>query len=138
MIEEDIPAQAERWSPDGPGEDTSILTPQADRTETQMKHERESTGRTLAPNLKQRNEDYELNLSPVKEGFSRNATTSGEWQPTIPAVVEDEEMGGQPDIDAQLIARDERMRNRMLRAGEVPKYQGQGRGLLQGATVQFL
>eukprot|EP00959_Pyramimonas_sp_CCMP1952_P151726 3174678-Pyramimonas_sp.AAC.1 len=77
MIDEDIPAQDERWSPDGSDEDTSILAPKADMTETQMKHERESTGRTPAPNLKkQRNEDYELNVSPLKEGFFRNATTS--------------------------------------------------------------
>eukprot|EP00959_Pyramimonas_sp_CCMP1952_P397490 8329051-Pyramimonas_sp.AAC.1 len=77
MIEEGIPAQDERWSPDGSDEDTRILTPQADRTETQMKHERESTGRAPAPNLKkQRHEDYELNVSPLKEGFFRNATTS--------------------------------------------------------------
>eukprot|EP00959_Pyramimonas_sp_CCMP1952_P087924 1839755-Pyramimonas_sp.AAC.1 len=67
-MEEDLPAQGERWSPDGYDEDTSILTPQADRTEAQTKHERESTGRTPAPHLqKQRNEDYELNVSPLKE-----------------------------------------------------------------------
>eukprot|EP00959_Pyramimonas_sp_CCMP1952_P059431 1241172-Pyramimonas_sp.AAC.1 len=93
MIEGNIPARDERWSPDGSDEDTNNLTPQAGRTETQMKHERESTGRTLAPNFeKQRNEDYELSVPPLKEGFFRHATTSGEWQPTIPAVVEDEEM----------------------------------------------
>eukprot|EP00959_Pyramimonas_sp_CCMP1952_P199333 4169579-Pyramimonas_sp.AAC.1 len=69
-----------------------------------MKRERASTGRTPAPNLKkQRNEDYELNISPLKEGFFRNATTSGEWQPTIPAVVEDEEMVGQVTTDVQLV-----------------------------------
>eukprot|EP00959_Pyramimonas_sp_CCMP1952_P348113 7291346-Pyramimonas_sp.AAC.1 len=68
MMEEDIPAQDERWSPDGSDEDTSILTPQADRADIQMKHERESTGRTPAPHLKKRrNEDYELNVSPLKE-----------------------------------------------------------------------
>eukprot|EP00959_Pyramimonas_sp_CCMP1952_P134842 2821754-Pyramimonas_sp.AAC.1 len=77
MIEEGIPAQDERWSPDGSDEDASILTPQADRAETQMKHERGSTGRTPAPDLTKRlNEDYELNVSPLKEGFFRNATTS--------------------------------------------------------------
>eukprot|EP00959_Pyramimonas_sp_CCMP1952_P051185 1069713-Pyramimonas_sp.AAC.1 len=76
-MEEDIPAQDERWSPDGSDEDTRILTPQADRAEAQMKHERGSTGRTPAPHLKaQRNEDYELNVSPLKEGFFRNATAS--------------------------------------------------------------
>eukprot|EP00959_Pyramimonas_sp_CCMP1952_P269343 5630748-Pyramimonas_sp.AAC.1 len=62
-----------------------------------MKHERESTGRTPASHpKKQRSEDYELNVSPLKEGFFRNATTSGSWQPSIQAVVEDEEMVGQP------------------------------------------
>eukprot|EP00959_Pyramimonas_sp_CCMP1952_P007307 153136-Pyramimonas_sp.AAC.1 len=74
-----------------------------------MKHEWESTGRTPAPNLKkQRNADYELNASPLKEGFFRNATASGEWQPTIPAVVEDEEMVGQPATYAERIAQDEK------------------------------
>eukprot|EP00959_Pyramimonas_sp_CCMP1952_P257354 5376796-Pyramimonas_sp.AAC.1 len=37
-MEADHPAQGERWSPDGSDEDTSNLTPQADRTETQAKH----------------------------------------------------------------------------------------------------
>eukprot|EP00959_Pyramimonas_sp_CCMP1952_P194940 4076441-Pyramimonas_sp.AAC.1 len=61
-MDEGVPVRDKGWSPDGSDEDTSILTPQADRTETQTKHERESTGRTPAPNLKkQRNEDYELN-----------------------------------------------------------------------------
>eukprot|EP00959_Pyramimonas_sp_CCMP1952_P225453 4714838-Pyramimonas_sp.AAC.1 len=61
-MEQDLPAQGERWSPDGSDEDTSVLTPQADRTDAQAKHERESTGRTPAPHLKkQRNEDYDLN-----------------------------------------------------------------------------
>eukprot|EP00959_Pyramimonas_sp_CCMP1952_P323640 6773111-Pyramimonas_sp.AAC.1 len=40
MLEEDIPAEYERWPPDGSDEDTSILTPQADRAEAHMKHER--------------------------------------------------------------------------------------------------
>eukprot|EP00959_Pyramimonas_sp_CCMP1952_P267398 5591256-Pyramimonas_sp.AAC.1 len=76
-MEKDIPAQDERWPPDGSDEDASILTPQADRAEAQMKHGRGSTGRTPAPHLKkQRNEDYELRASPRKEGFFRNATTS--------------------------------------------------------------
>eukprot|EP00959_Pyramimonas_sp_CCMP1952_P178410 3729247-Pyramimonas_sp.AAC.1 len=89
-MEEDHPAQGERWSPGGPDEAASILTPQADRTETQAKHERESTGRTPAPQpKKQRNEDYDLNVSPRREGFYRTAVTSGDWQPSIPAVVED-------------------------------------------------
>eukprot|EP00959_Pyramimonas_sp_CCMP1952_P031520 661232-Pyramimonas_sp.AAC.1 len=67
-MEEDIPAQDERCSPDGSDEDTSILTPQADRAGAQAKHGRGSTGRTPAPHLKkQRNEDYELNVSPLKE-----------------------------------------------------------------------
>eukprot|EP00959_Pyramimonas_sp_CCMP1952_P009252 192853-Pyramimonas_sp.AAC.1 len=70
MLDEDIPARDKSWSPHGSEEDTSTLTPQADRTDTQTKHERESTGRTSAPNFKkQRNEDYELNVSPLKEGF---------------------------------------------------------------------
>eukprot|EP00959_Pyramimonas_sp_CCMP1952_P176589 3690784-Pyramimonas_sp.AAC.1 len=99
MLDEDIPARDRSCSPDGSDEGTSILTPQADRAETQTKHERESTGRTSAPNLKkQQNEDYEPNVSPLKEGFFRDATTSGEWQPTIPAVVEGEEVVGQQDI----------------------------------------
>eukprot|EP00959_Pyramimonas_sp_CCMP1952_P299232 6258809-Pyramimonas_sp.AAC.1 len=69
-MEEDIPARDERWSPDGSDEDAGILAPQADRAEAQTKHERGSTGRTPAPHLKeQRNEDYELNVSPLKEGF---------------------------------------------------------------------
>eukprot|EP00959_Pyramimonas_sp_CCMP1952_P017169 364498-Pyramimonas_sp.AAC.1 len=108
-MEEEIPAQDERWSPDGSDEDTSILTPQADRAEAQMKNERESTGRTPAPHLKkQRNEDHELNVSPLREGFFRNATTSGDWQPSIPAVVEGGEMVGQPATYAQLITQDEK------------------------------
>eukprot|EP00959_Pyramimonas_sp_CCMP1952_P284798 5954005-Pyramimonas_sp.AAC.1 len=62
MMDEGIPARDKRWSPDGSDEDTSILALQADRADTQTKHERESTGRTPAPHLKkQRNEDYELN-----------------------------------------------------------------------------
>eukprot|EP00959_Pyramimonas_sp_CCMP1952_P375333 7861134-Pyramimonas_sp.AAC.1 len=74
-----------------------ILTPQADRADAQTKHERESTGRAPAPHLKkQRNDDYELNVSQLKEGFFRTAATSGDWQPSNPAVVEDEEMVGQP------------------------------------------
>eukprot|EP00959_Pyramimonas_sp_CCMP1952_P059212 1236399-Pyramimonas_sp.AAC.1 len=40
MMDEGIPARDERWSPDGSDEDISILAPQADRTETQTKHER--------------------------------------------------------------------------------------------------
>eukprot|EP00959_Pyramimonas_sp_CCMP1952_P435161 9112045-Pyramimonas_sp.AAC.1 len=108
-MEEDIPAQDERWFPYGSDEDTSILTPQVDRAEAQTKHERESTGRTLAPHLeKQGNEDYELNVSPLKEGFFRNAAASGDWQPSVPAVVEDEEMVGQPATYAQLITQDEK------------------------------
>eukprot|EP00959_Pyramimonas_sp_CCMP1952_P289853 6062044-Pyramimonas_sp.AAC.1 len=92
LMEEDLPAHGERWSPDGPDEEISILTPKADRTETQAKHERESTGRTPAPHLKkQRNEDYDLNVSPLKEGFLRPAVTSGDWQPSVPALVEDGE-----------------------------------------------
>eukprot|EP00959_Pyramimonas_sp_CCMP1952_P107835 2254880-Pyramimonas_sp.AAC.1 len=68
LMDADRPAQGERWSPDGSDEDTSNLTAQADRTETQAKHDRESTGRTPAPQLKkQRNEDYDLNDSPLKE-----------------------------------------------------------------------
>eukprot|EP00959_Pyramimonas_sp_CCMP1952_P380070 7962082-Pyramimonas_sp.AAC.1 len=64
MIEEGIPAQDERWSPDGSDEDTCILAPQADRTGAHMKYERESTGRAPERNLKkQRNDDYELNVS---------------------------------------------------------------------------
>eukprot|EP00959_Pyramimonas_sp_CCMP1952_P218343 4566671-Pyramimonas_sp.AAC.1 len=108
-MEEDLPAQGERWPPDGPGEDTSIPTPQADRTETQAKHERESTGRTLAPHLKkQRNEDCDLNVSPLKEGFFRPAVTSGDWRPSMTAAVEDEEMVGQPASCTELITQDER------------------------------
>eukprot|EP00959_Pyramimonas_sp_CCMP1952_P197820 4136932-Pyramimonas_sp.AAC.2 len=38
-MEEDLPARGKRWSPHGSDEDTSILTPQADRTEAQTKHE---------------------------------------------------------------------------------------------------
>eukprot|EP00959_Pyramimonas_sp_CCMP1952_P134050 2804153-Pyramimonas_sp.AAC.1 len=92
-MEADHPAQGERWSPDGSDEDASDLTPQADKAETQAKHDRGSTGRTPAPQLqKQRNEDYDLNDSPLKEGFYRPAVASGDWQPSMPAVVEDEEM----------------------------------------------
>eukprot|EP00959_Pyramimonas_sp_CCMP1952_P472937 9500877-Pyramimonas_sp.AAC.1 len=106
MVEEDLPAQGERWSPDGSEED---LTPQADRTEAQAKHERESTGRTPAPRLKkQRNEEYGLNVSPLKEGFFRPAVTSGDWQPSIPAVLEDGEMVGQPASCTERIKQDER------------------------------
>eukprot|EP00959_Pyramimonas_sp_CCMP1952_P312325 6537188-Pyramimonas_sp.AAC.1 len=77
--------------------------------EAQMKHEREFTGRTPAPRLKKpRDEDYELNVSPLKEGVFRNAATSGDWQHSIPAVVEDEEMIGQPATYAQLITQDEK------------------------------
>eukprot|EP00959_Pyramimonas_sp_CCMP1952_P082773 1729963-Pyramimonas_sp.AAC.1 len=76
-MEEDFPAQGERWSPDGSDEDTSILTPRAGRAEAQSKHERGPPGRTPAPHLKrQRNEDYELNVSPLKEGFFRAAATA--------------------------------------------------------------
>eukprot|EP00959_Pyramimonas_sp_CCMP1952_P339983 7120193-Pyramimonas_sp.AAC.1 len=109
MMDEGILARDKSWSPDGSDEDASILTPQADRTETSTKREREATGRTPAPNLKkQRNEDYELNTSPLKEGFFRNATASGEWQPTIRAVVEDEEMVGQQYMYSQLFKQDEK------------------------------
>eukprot|EP00959_Pyramimonas_sp_CCMP1952_P450931 9441126-Pyramimonas_sp.AAC.1 len=67
-----------------------------------MNHEREPTGRTPALNLKkQRNEDYELDVSPLKKGFFRNVTTSREWHPSIPAVVEDEKTVGQLDAYTQ-------------------------------------
>eukprot|EP00959_Pyramimonas_sp_CCMP1952_P142853 2990617-Pyramimonas_sp.AAC.1 len=106
---DDLPAQDERWSSDGPDEDTSALAPQVDRTEAQAKHERESTERTPAPHLKkQRNEQYDLHVSPLKEGFFRPAVTSGDRQPSIPAVVEDEEMVGQPASCTELIKQDER------------------------------
>eukprot|EP00959_Pyramimonas_sp_CCMP1952_P340223 7125888-Pyramimonas_sp.AAC.1 len=97
LMDADHPVQGERWSPDGSDEDATGLTPQADKAETdyqsQAKHDRESTGRTPAPQLKkQRNEDYDLNDSPLEEGFYRLAVASGDWQPSVPAAVEDEEM----------------------------------------------
>eukprot|EP00959_Pyramimonas_sp_CCMP1952_P059920 1251596-Pyramimonas_sp.AAC.1 len=49
-----------------------------------------------------------LNDSPLKEGFYRPAVASGDWQPTMPAVVEDEEMVGQPASYTELIRQDER------------------------------
>eukprot|EP00959_Pyramimonas_sp_CCMP1952_P366653 7678910-Pyramimonas_sp.AAC.1 len=151
LMEADHPAQGERWSPDESGEDTSELTPQADRTETQAKRDRESTGRTPAPQLKkQRNEDYGLTDSPLKEGFYRPAVASGDWQPSMPAVVEDEEMVGQPASYTVLVGQDERDEellevpnpqkvrlcapDRMRLVGEDPTCQDQERDLLQGAT----
>eukprot|EP00959_Pyramimonas_sp_CCMP1952_P303068 6341615-Pyramimonas_sp.AAC.1 len=60
---------------------------------TQAKHGREIIGRTPAPQFKkQRNEDYDLNGSPLQEGFHRTAVATGDWQPSIPVVVEDHEM----------------------------------------------
>eukprot|EP00959_Pyramimonas_sp_CCMP1952_P250764 5241650-Pyramimonas_sp.AAC.1 len=102
-----------------------------------MKRERESTGRAPALNLKkQRDEDYELNVSPLKEGFFRSATASGEWQPTIPAVVEDGELVGQLATYAQLITRDEKDEE-FLNAPK-PLENTFGRDLLQGAILRFL
>eukprot|EP00959_Pyramimonas_sp_CCMP1952_P368400 7716775-Pyramimonas_sp.AAC.1 len=40
MVDEGIPARDKSWSPYGSDEDASILAPQANRTETQTKHER--------------------------------------------------------------------------------------------------
>eukprot|EP00959_Pyramimonas_sp_CCMP1952_P273597 5718676-Pyramimonas_sp.AAC.1 len=64
LMDADHPAQGEKWPPDGSDEDTSDLVPQADKAEIdhqyQAKHDRGTTGRTPAPQLKrQRNEDYD-------------------------------------------------------------------------------
>eukprot|EP00959_Pyramimonas_sp_CCMP1952_P205078 4288355-Pyramimonas_sp.AAC.1 len=104
IIDEDHPVQDERWSP---GQDTidydqvealgeafaipdsdieiSDPTPQAVEVEvecqTQANHDQETAGRTPAPQLKkQRNEDYDLNDSPLQEGFHRTAVATGDWQ----------------------------------------------------------
>eukprot|EP00959_Pyramimonas_sp_CCMP1952_P302450 6328413-Pyramimonas_sp.AAC.1 len=115
-MDADHPAQGERWSsgqetmdfdqvdalekalaePDSDIE-ISDLPPQAVEVkveyQTQAKHDGEATGRTPAPQLKkQRNEDYDLNNSPRQEGLYGSAVAPGDWQPSIPAVVEDEEM----------------------------------------------
>eukprot|EP00959_Pyramimonas_sp_CCMP1952_P230981 4828689-Pyramimonas_sp.AAC.1 len=88
LMDADHPAQGERRSPDGSDEDTSDLTPQADKADiehqSQAKHDRELTGRTPASQLKkQRDEDCDLNDSPLQEGFNRPAVASGDWRPPM-------------------------------------------------------
>eukprot|EP00959_Pyramimonas_sp_CCMP1952_P155400 3251359-Pyramimonas_sp.AAC.1 len=57
-----------------------------------VEHDRETTGRTPAPqHKKHRNEDYGLNVSPLQEGPYRAAVAPGDWQPSVPAVVEDDD-----------------------------------------------
>eukprot|EP00959_Pyramimonas_sp_CCMP1952_P403912 8463751-Pyramimonas_sp.AAC.1 len=56
----------------------------------------------------QRNEDYDLNDSRLKTGFYHPVVASGDWQPSVPAAVEDEEMVGQPASCTELIRLDER------------------------------
>eukprot|EP00959_Pyramimonas_sp_CCMP1952_P438174 9173212-Pyramimonas_sp.AAC.1 len=73
-MDADYPAQGERWSREDSDVDIGDLTPQAVEVEIehqyQAKHDRGPTGRTPAPQLKkQRNEDYDLNDSPLQEGF---------------------------------------------------------------------
>eukprot|EP00959_Pyramimonas_sp_CCMP1952_P177879 3717699-Pyramimonas_sp.AAC.1 len=140
-MDADHPARGERWSPGQntmdfdqmdaleqafaePDSDVEIsdLTPQAVEVEiehqSQANHDREATGRTPAPQLKkQRNEDYDLTDSPLQEGLYRSAVAPGDWQPSIPAVVEDEEMVEHPASLNERIRQDER--DEGLR--EVPK-----------------
>eukprot|EP00959_Pyramimonas_sp_CCMP1952_P055033 1150021-Pyramimonas_sp.AAC.1 len=57
-----------------------------------VKHDRETTGRTPAPKHREhKNEDYDLNASPLQEGFDRTTVAPGDWQPSVPAVVEDDD-----------------------------------------------
>eukprot|EP00959_Pyramimonas_sp_CCMP1952_P239553 5006563-Pyramimonas_sp.AAC.1 len=49
-----------------------------------------------------------MNVSPLREGFYRPAVTSGDGQPSIPAVVEGDEMVGQPASCTELILQDTR------------------------------
>eukprot|EP00959_Pyramimonas_sp_CCMP1952_P413831 8670929-Pyramimonas_sp.AAC.1 len=177
IFDADHPVQDERWSP---GQDTidydhvdalgkafampdsdieiSDLTPQAVEVEmeyqTQAKHDREITGRTPAPQLKkQRNDDYDLNDSPLQEGFHRTAVAAGDWQPSTPVVVEDDEMitprlrwmswldktKGMRSFER----RQDRQRvhtyvpDRMHRAGEGPKCPDLELDPLRGATAQY-
>eukprot|EP00959_Pyramimonas_sp_CCMP1952_P217521 4549148-Pyramimonas_sp.AAC.1 len=63
------------------------------------------------------NEDYDLNDSPLPEGFHRTAVAPGDWQPSMPIVVEDDELIEPPASLSELLRHDER--DEELR--EVPK-----------------
>eukprot|EP00959_Pyramimonas_sp_CCMP1952_P170750 3568254-Pyramimonas_sp.AAC.1 len=77
--------------------------------QSHAQRDREITGRYPAPQLKKhRNEDYALNDSPLQEGFYRTAVATGDWQPSMSAVVEDDEMLIPPASLNELIKQDER------------------------------
>eukprot|EP00959_Pyramimonas_sp_CCMP1952_P081801 1708630-Pyramimonas_sp.AAC.1 len=74
-----------------------------------IKHGRGAAGRTPAPrHKKHRNEYSDLNASPLREGLYPTAVAPGDWQPSVPAVVEDDDMFDPPASLPELVEQDAR------------------------------